>query len=379
MASAFQVLCSNSPADEALYNALITLEVEENCDLSGAMQLTLAVSRDSKGEPTFVNDTRLGPQSKLAVVATGADNKSQCIFEGVTLSHRLHLEGAATTGSTLVVQAQDLSWQMNREEKTREWTNATEGGIANKIFGEYGFQPDSANTQDDSPSYTDQGYSLMQRATDAQFLRMLARRNGKLFRVVGGEKAGQTQGVFARPKLDGTPQAKLSLGDPKAWTVPALDLFWDVARPAKVAAYQALATQKDEAKAETTDSGLPLLDARSLVDFTQEPASALLTTFADSASELTYRAESLLREAAWFARCEGEADATRLGTILRAGKLVLVEGAGSLNSGKYLVWSVRHTLTRDAHRMRFVLVRNAVGGTSAGGAGGLLGALGGLL
>jgi hypothetical protein len=49
---------------------------------------------------------------------------------------------------------------------------------------------------------------------------------------------------------------------------------------------------------------------------------------------------------------------------MRVGQIVELGGAGALHSGKYLVWSVRHTITGDAHRMRLRLVRNAVGGSS---------------
>jgi hypothetical protein len=95
----------------------------------------------------------------------------------------------------------------------------------------------------------------------------------------------------------------------------------------------------------------------------------------DDAGELTMRAQSLLREAGWFVRCEGEADLARVQTVLRVGDLVAVEGMGSLHSGKYLVWSVRHTITGQAHKMKFVLVRNAVGPAPAGAGGGLLAGL----
>jgi hypothetical protein len=102
---------------------------------------------------------------------------------------------------------------------------------------------------------------------------------------------------------------------------------------------------------------------------------ALLTVPVADAGELTMRAQSLLREAGWFARCAGEADVARLNAILRAGTVVQIGGVGSLHTGKYLVWSVRHTLTADSHKMRFVLVRNAVGPEPGGGGGGLLGGL----
>ena len=143
-----------------------------------------------------------------------------------------------------------------------------------------------------------------------------------------------------------------------------------------VQASQALLTDasEDGASGDTSDSGLAPLDERALADFAGQTITTRLTAPVDDAGELTLRAQGLLRESGWFARCEGEVDAGRLKAVLRAGTVVQVDGAGTLNSGKYFVWSVRHTFTADAHKMRFVLVRNAVGPLPAGG-GGLLGGL----
>jgi hypothetical protein len=102
--------------------------------------------------------------------------------------------------------------------------------------------------------------------------------------------------------------------------------------------------------------------------------SVMLTAPVDAAEELTLRAESVLREAGWFVRCEGQADVARLNAILRVGTIVQINGAGSLNSGKYFVWSVHHTIDKQSHKMKVVLVRNAVGPQPAG-AGGVLGGL----
>jgi hypothetical protein len=79
-----------------------------------------------------------------------------------------------------------------------------------------------------------------------------------------------------------------------------------------------------------------------------------------------------LRDSAWFVRCEGETDVARLGAVLRAGAVMTLDGIGPLHSGRYLVWSVRHTISADAHKMKFVLARNAVG-PAPSGAGGLAG------
>ena len=72
---------------------------------------------------------------------------------------------------------------------------------------------------------------------------------------------------------------------------------------------------------------------------------ARLTATADSVADLRQRASSLLREAGWFVRCQGEVELASLEGVLRVATVVQINGAGKLHSGKYFVWSVRHTIT----------------------------------
>lgn len=375
MASSFQLLIDGNPVDADFYDALISLEVEENADLPGAIQLMLPVSRTDEGDLTEVSSDRFKPFSNLAVIATSEGKADECIFDGYVLAHKLHLE-TGVTASTLQIWGQDASWLMNLEEKTREWVDVTDASVANTIFNNYDISPSADNSEDDSPSHTESGYSLMQRASDIQFLRNLARRNGKLCRVACTSTPGERTGYFAKPKLDGDAVVTFKPNESETWNVRALDFDWDITKPSAVKASQALFNDPspDGVSADLDDSGLTLLGDRSLLDFAGKPMTVLLTAPVEDAGELRLRAQSLLREAGWFVRCEGEADVSRLDTILRVNTVVQIEGVGSLNSGKYYVWSVRHSLTADAHKMKFVLVRNAVGSPSSGG-GGLLGGL----
>src|SRR5439155_8598456 len=133
---------------------------------------------------------------------------------------------------------------------------------------------------------------------------------GKLCRVACKDRPGRRTGYFARPRLTGDAVLTLKPHDPEVWNVEALDFEWDVMRPTKVTARQALFTDpsEDGVGGDTADAGLPLLDERGLADFAGKPMSVLLAAPVDDAGELTMRARSLLREAGWFARCEGEAD-----------------------------------------------------------------------
>jgi Phage tail baseplate hub (GPD) len=367
------VVNGQSAAD--LAGGMAELDVEENVDMPSAFSLTLPVNVTASGDYDTVNDARLAPLSNVCITATASDGQTQCLIDGYVLAQTAHLDTGAA-GSTLKVWGQDATWLLNTTERAKEWADVTDGAVANTIFGNYGVTPDDANLTDDSPAHTSDGYTLMQRGTDAQFLRMLARRNGKLFRIYCTDTPGQRTGSFAKPSLDGDPVTVLTLNDATAATVDALDISWDVMRPSAVTAMQALFTSSDPdgAGGTVTDSGLDPLEAQTLANFAGTTVTSVLTATVDDGQELTERAESVLIEAGWFVRCEGTADVNRLGAILRAGTVVQLNAAGSLHSGKYFVWSVRHKITGEQHTMDFVLLRNAVGATP--GAGLLPGGLG---
>lgn len=358
------------------YDRMSLLEVEENADLPGAIQMRFPVARNAEGDLTMVNDQGFQPLANLAVVARSAEGRPQCIFDGYVLSQKLHLETGAAS-SFIEVYGQDATWMMNLEEKAQEWANQSDGSVANAIYQEHGITPGPDNLTDDSAVHSEDGHTLMQRATDIQFLRMLARRDGKWCRVVCDEMPGERQGIFAKPDVGADPAMSLRPNGTEGANVSSLDFEWDVMRPSQVRARQAMFNDSapEGASGGSSKSGLAALDERDLATFAGQPMITMLTTPVDSGGELTQRSQALLREASWFARCTGESDQASLQAILRVGQVVRVETVGSVHSGKYLVWSVRHKLSQRSHTMRFTLVRNAVGPEPGGGGSGLLGGL----
>lgn len=254
MPTTYQVLFNGTPADDTFYNQLSSLEVEENADLPGAIQITLPVGT-ANGDLSLVNDPRFAPFSNIAVVVTPPQGSAQCIFDGYVLTAKLHLERGIVS-SKLEVWGQDASWLMNIEEKVNEWVNVTDADVAASVFGQYGFTPAPDNSQDDSPAHTEDGHSLMQRATDMAFLRSLARSTGKWCRVTCADQAGVRTGYFARPNVDGDPVLTLDLNDPDTWNVGPLDLQWDATGPTSVSAGQVFLDNSD-ASVDVSDSGSP--------------------------------------------------------------------------------------------------------------------------
>ncbi len=107
-----------------------------------------------------------------------------------------------------------------RPRRVKEWVDVTDADVASAIFGDYGITPADENADDDSPSHTEDGHSLMQRGSDIQFLRMLARRNGKVCRVACADTARAcAPATSPRRRSTATPSSPLTLNDPTNWTV----------------------------------------------------------------------------------------------------------------------------------------------------------------
>lgn len=362
MSSTLDIYIDGTKAETSLLSKMSGLEVEENADLPGAIQFTLPVDRTEAGELSYISDPEFQPLTPIAIVATSYEALPECIFDGVVLSQKLHLQRGIVS-STVKVSGQDFTWTMNQEEKAKEWPNMTDSIVAASVFSDYGVTPSPTNSTDDSPMHTEQGHTLMQRATDAQFLRDLARRSGKLFRVASANSPDMRIGYFSRPVLDASPAVTLELNNLKVWNIAELDIEWDVSRPTEVKASQKLFSDKSASgvNGDATGSGLPLLGERDLATFAGESMTVMLTAPVDDAGELSMRAKAVLTESEWFVRCETEADVSKLKMIPRVGQLAEIIGVGSVHSGLYYIWSVRHSISVDVHNVRLTLVRNALG------------------
>jgi phage protein D len=353
----------------SLTDAVQSVEVEENADSPGAMTVTLPVNRLPSGDITYVDDGSFEPYTPVSAVLTSGAS-TECVFDGYVLSWRLHVD-RASADSSIRVWAHDASWLMNLNDVVREWPGLTDGAVANEIFSSYGIKPADGNLDNDSPAHLPERHTLMQRATDLRFLHGLARRNGKICRVACGKVPGEYTGYFVRPSQE-PPAATVNLANRVDWSADSIDVEWDVMRPTQVQANQASFTSSAGSPPVTENSsGIPALGSRDLRTYASRSSTLLLTAAADP-EELRQRATAVLAESGWFATCTGEADLERLGTVLRAGTIVTVVGAGKAHSGDWFVWRVNHLVERDSVRVRFTLVRNAVGSSGGLSVGGLL-------
>jgi Phage tail baseplate hub (GPD) len=365
--STYKLVLGGEQADAAFYDAVCTLEVVETCDGPGTLTLGLIVSRTGN-DLTGMTDERLEPYASVAVIATPDGGAPECIFDGYVVEQRANLD-AGLTNSKLDVTCHDASALMDLADSVRAHTG-TCATVANAIFDQHGIKAHAANTLEETPFFTDDGTPLMQRESDIAFLRRVARRTGRWCRVTCDGQPGERTGYFAAPSLDGEPVVTIDLTHSQRSQVDGLEFHWDVLRPTHVLSYQASDTDSgaDHASGSTSESDQRPLDARLLEALAGRVRTLLLTSAAPPA-ELRERARAVLRETERFARCDGTTDVSLLGHVLRVGSIVAVENVGALLSGKYLVESVTHTITRQCHQMAFSLARNAIGPAAIDGSG----------
>ena len=359
---------------QTLTQLITSVEVEESMDMPAAIQITRADLAQQRRRPDLHlrpalraagdgRDRRHGRRQRRQGVATGAVGAAasavgggaappaaQCIFDGYVLSQKIHLE----TGATNATHDRLGPGRLLADEPDRDGEGV---GRRHRRRGRrldlrrLRHHPGRPTTRDDnSPSHTEDTHSLMQRGSDIAFLRMLARRSGKFCRVACADKPGQRTGYFAVAQPE-----RRRRRQPRAQRRHQLD--GQLARPgmgrhAPDRGHGALSalfsdTDPNGAVGDTSSSGLT-----ALVDRSRSP------TFAGTADDRAAGDRGRQRRRADAAgagrccarpagssRCEAEADAERLGVVLRAGMLVNLAGIGALHSGTWIVWTVRHQLT----------------------------------
>ena len=367
----FTLKVNDEEIDE-LYHDLIRLEVELAGELASMFRLHLQLVQQADGTWPYVDDERLDVWKPVTIEA-GFGDESEELLRGY-ITHLLpHFDPDPAT-CTLEVWGMDSSVLMDREEKLKDWPDKRDSDIASEIFGQYGL---AAEVEDTTVVHDQAVSTIIQRESDIQFLRRLARRNGYECYVQG------ESGYFRPPQLDATPQPLLAAHFGDETTLLRFDIEVDALAPVNVAAAQLDRTSKEvvEAQSEASQqSALGASDAASLLGSGIDPALVILDRVAATgAEEMAALTQGLYHAAEWFVTGEGEIDATEYGHVLMPHQTVTIKGIGERYSGVYYVTHVTHVLTPASYVQRFRTQRNALMPTGDEKFGADEGLLGGLL
>ena len=331
------------------------VEVEEDVGRADAFSLRLSPRLRGDGSWALLEDERLRAWRRVAVEA-GYGDAVETIADGYATHVDVDLREDGEAG--LELSGLDASALMDLEEHQLAWPDKADSDIARAVFDTYGLEADVEDTADVHP---ESAVTVLQSDTDFRFLRRLAARNGFECRVRGAT------GVFRAPDLQDTPQKTLALA-----AGPETNLV--------SARFSVDATPASEPEIRRVDPLAKREDVKSLTETEQRvlgaetlgavraglPAGRMLVRRHGAASvpalEAALRAARAPADA--FVAVDGEIDSRAYQSVLRAGRLVTVDGAGATYSGLYYVTRVHHVFTPEGYVQRFTAQRNGLGLTS---------------
>jgi phage protein D len=265
--------------------------------------------------------------------------------------------------ATLELMVQDESAALDREQMRTIWGEEapmSDLDILSQLISPLGLTTDANSGQGQSSR------ALSQDATPIVFLRERAKANG--YDLIFSE--GQV--YFGPKRLEGEAQAPIMVYAGKATNCLNLEINDDGQRPDKVQFDHA---PQEEGAETTTELLEPDVAVLGQTPVSQEGAGLGTPSVwrvskegDETEEELRARAQALVNENSFRIRATGELDGSLYGHVLKAGRVVSIDGTGARYGGLYYVDKVVHTFMPDGYRQQFELIRNAVGETeSAGG------------
>jgi phage protein D len=365
----YQLSFDGTPADDAFYGLVTGIEVDEDVERDSTFTLRVTLEQDANGEWPLLADQRLALFTKVrASIGFPGGAAPEPVIEGYVTDVSVR-RGADPSGDVLELRGGDLMLLMGLEDKIRAFPGTADADIAQQVLAAYGCRVDAEPT---APVHQEAETLVVQRGSDANFLRGLARRNG--YEVsMHSDSAGVTC-RFRPPRLDEAPQSDLALRFGPASNLLSFEVVATGTRPLAVSASQLDARTKQEQVASVGESTLEALGARRVAALVRPKLDSALTPLdeqgrmlllaqpsADGA-ELDSAVRAVRDRADWLVTARGEVNSEAYGAVLRAGRLVLVKGAGRNHSGKYYVTRVSHRLDPDgSYRQTFEARRNADG------------------
>src|SRR6478736_2799428 len=266
---AYQIFFDGEPAADDFYADLVELTIDTRGDGATTATLRLATTLDDDGEWTHLDDDVLalfkpvdislgyqegeGLAGALGGLLGGGGNDGMIpVFSGYVSGAELKLSG--TPGQTTFdVWLVDTSLLMGLEEKVVVWKDLTDSEVIEKITKDYADKTDVDST---STAHEENENVLVQRGTDLQFVRMLARRNGLEFAF---ETDVDTEDVVAfckLPQLDGLPQPDLAVQFGLDSNLVSFSVTVDGRRPLNVKVTQTAIHEKAANSAQVSDVSL---------------------------------------------------------------------------------------------------------------------------
>jgi hypothetical protein len=340
----------------SVMKALTEVVVTNDAEGQDGFQLTLTLGKDRFVDYGVLSDGTFDALNRVVIgVVMGA--LPEVLIDGVVTHHQVVPSGDPGM-STLTVTGKDVTQMLDLDERNETYPNQPDWIIVARLltrYPEYGLLPQTTVTPD---------VPIMlqriphQQETDLQFIRRLANDNGFVF-YVEPVTFGFNRAYFGPEVRVGLPQAALTQNMGSATNVKSLSFSNDPLAPVRTRGSFMEPFLK-------LPIPIPSLPSLRLPPLSRNPRAAVRTVqLRSTANENTARATSAAVASATRApepiEGNGEVDAVRYGSVLRARRLVGVRGAGTSYDGFYWVKRVTHKLQPGAYSQQFTLSRDGTG------------------
>lgn len=359
--SAASITVGGQPLAAADLTRVLSVDVSEAIGSQTQISIVVSVEVDNTSHWTSPLDPLIQPFAQFQVTINRGSDTLVIPARATSASWSL----TAGTLSTLTIAGLDASADLDREEKEYDWAGVSDSDVARQLLAPIG----TVRVGTTPPSDSSDKLTRHQRATDWSYLRTLASRND--FDVYVDNVKGVQIPVF-------------DFINPLADVSTTLDLgYGDLGGTASVQV-QLVSGQRVEFTHGTEESGDRQVtgnDGRGKPMGTQSLGGAV-TVLRDptdvAGSQQADVAARVLAERSAFGASLSVSLTGPTMPLVRARRTVQVRGLGDLVSGKWLVKSVRHTISPAGHTQALALTRNALGDQNrSGSAGGMLGAFSG--
>jgi phage protein D len=377
---AYQVSFGGAAVDEDFYGDVVSLTVDERADTATVARIRLLTALTANGTWRWFDDDRLSVWTPAAVKVgfagpggSGPAGSSaeglQPVFDGYVTSVNAVLTGNPDNDH-VEVTALDTGVLMSLEEKVVRWPDMSDGDIVTQVVSGYGVD---VNADPTDVTHAEQDTTVIQRGTDIQFVRQLARRNGMEFWFETDAGSGAVTANLHAPQLDATPQPVLAVQFGDDSNLARFAVRVDGQRPLAVKVEQIDVQANQANTGQAGDTALALLGQLDLNAVAGGPLGGLVTPRealgqmllsgppTSDPTELRTLAQALRDESGWFLTADGEINSEAYQAVLRPHRPALVKGAGRRYSGRWYVTRVIHEITGDGgYRQRFEARRNAL-------------------
>jgi hypothetical protein len=359
------------PVPLLLSEALQSVQVTHSDEGSSGCQLTFQLGRSGllrMLDYPLLSHPLLRPFNRVILVVT-VNVRPHVLFDGLITNQQV-ATGGEPGAATLTITGEDVSYAMNREERTIMHPAQSDEQVARKIifsYAQYGLwaevhtppAPKVTRPTDPAP---------VQYGTDLEHLRWMAQRHGFVFYITPGPTPGLNIAHWGPPVRLGVPQRAISVNLGSFSNVGSLNFQYDALAPAtysgdvqdpelnRTLPFRSMfSTRPPLASEPALVANQPHVRHRKL----RKSGAGLAEAQAEAQGQTDASTEQVLT-------ASGELDAARYGDLLQPRGLVGVRGAGLSFDGLYYVKRVTHTLRHGEYKQQFTLTREGKGTTVPG-------------